>query len=207
MPASLRSGAEPSPGHTRSFGHFSRGENPATDVDRRGRRHRDGHRRQVDDRRRRSQQHRQQQPGARRRRPACDPPARGRRSGGRRPARCPRGSPWRASSMASALVEPVSATHRTSAKRAPGPPARADLARPPGTQVTIWPCSPRSSSPTGARSLSASSAPARRWASPRWRCTPSSTGRRCTSASPTRPTRSAGRPPPRATSTPSASSR
>ena len=30
------------------------------------------------------------------------------------------------------------ATQRTSAKRAPGPPARADLARPPGTQVTIW---------------------------------------------------------------------
>ena len=30
MPASLRSGAEPSPGHTRSFGHFSRGAKPAT---------------------------------------------------------------------------------------------------------------------------------------------------------------------------------
>ena len=53
-------------------------------------------------------------------------------------------------------------------------------------------CSPRSSSPTGARSLSESSVPARRWASPRWPSTPSSTATRCTSAWPTRPTRSGG---------------
>ena len=50
----------------------------------------------------------------------------------------PSGSPWRASSIASAFVDPVSATHRTSAKRGRDRSASADLARPPGTQVTIW---------------------------------------------------------------------
>ena len=52
MPASLRSGAEPSPGHTRSFGHLRRGANPATASTAAGRRDRDGHRREVHDRRR-----------------------------------------------------------------------------------------------------------------------------------------------------------
>ena len=138
MPASLRSGAEPSPGHTRSLGHFSRGAKPGHRLDRRGRR-------------------RPRPPSWRGRRPARAGGA-GSTAAGRRPAApstcarpgprpavwwsatstMPSGSPWRASSMASALVEPVSATQRTSANRAPGPAARADLARPPGTQVTIW---------------------------------------------------------------------
>ena len=45
MPASLRSDAEPSPGHTRSLGHLSRGANPATDSTAIGRGDRDRHRR------------------------------------------------------------------------------------------------------------------------------------------------------------------
>ena len=114
------------------------GREPGHRLDRRRGRHGHGHRREVDDRRRRAQQDRQQQ----RPRPAapsrCARRARGPRSGGRRRARCPRARPGGPAPCASALVEPVSATQRTSANRGPGRPASADLARPPGTQVTIW---------------------------------------------------------------------
>ena len=62
-------------------------------------------------------------------------------------------------------------------------------------------CSRRSWSPTAARSRCASSARSKSSASPRWRCTPSSTATRCTSGAPARRTCSAARPRPRATST------
>ena len=47
----------------------------------------------------------------------CGPDGPGRPSGGRRPARRPRPPPSPAAARRSALVDPVSATHRTSAKR------------------------------------------------------------------------------------------
>ena len=134
MPASLRSTAEPSPGQTRSLGHFRRGSTPVRAAT-------------ASDAARastmvvspataaggRSNTVSSSEPstGASHTRPRRPRPA----SWWSATTTIPSGSPARTSSSTSALVEPVDASHRTSANRQP---ASADRARRPRSTASGW---------------------------------------------------------------------
>ena len=141
-PGQLAVGAEPSPGHTRSFGHLSPGRTPATASTRLGGGHADRHRGAVRD-------DGVAAAGAGPT-PAATAPGGASHVRSRRPrpavwwsatSTIPSGAPSRARASASAFVEPVSATQRTSAKRAP---ASCALARVPGHPRKHMRCSRRS---------------------------------------------------------------
>ena len=123
IPANLRSGPDPSPGHTRSFGHFNRGVTPARSAT-------------ASDAARATVIVANPATAAGGRSSTVsisDAPGGASQVRPRRPrpavwwsatTTVPSGSPCRASSSTSVFVEPVSATHRTSAKRLPSSAAR-----------------------------------------------------------------------------------